>query len=342
MILTRHEKEKLILDLFNQEKTYKQIAEIARVSVRDIKPVLEKAEKEREKELAYRIFSEGKTPLDAVFGLNLEEPEATRYYIEYWKLRDLYSLNMVYEEIGDDGIIHLLKVHSKVREAGMGVDEAVTLIKNANNDLPTLEERYQRLKLDVDSLESRKLEAERTLKDLNDQIDMSEKMRESLETACLEKEDNIDQLECEKVRLKQLVNEFKHNDQEYQKIERKIQNKITNLLFDCKGILNDALDSLMQSMSKDPQKYINLIYYIQNSSTRQYTGYNTDYKYINGQQSYPSSDYLCEVYKATLLNDAEKLFNKLIKKLTKQLIKEYSAKYSSIKLLNLPILEPAS
>jgi transcriptional regulator len=63
MILTRHEKEKLILDLRNQGNTHKQIAKIARVSLRDINPILGKAEKEREKELAYRLFSEGKTPL---------------------------------------------------------------------------------------------------------------------------------------------------------------------------------------------------------------------------------------------------------------------------------------
>jgi chromosome segregation ATPase len=325
MILTRHEKEKLILDLFNQEKTYKQIAKIARVSVRDIKPVLEKAEKEREKELAYRLFSEGKTPLDVKIELNLEVPEVTRYYREYWKLRDLYSLNMVYEEIGDD-IIHLLEVHKKIREAGMDVDQAVTLIKNANNDLPTLEERYQRLKRGVDSLESRKLEAERTLNDLYDQIDMSEKRLKFLETACLDEEDNLDQLECEKIRLKQLVNEFKHNDQEYLKIERKVQSKVTILLSGGKNVLRVALDSLMKSMRKDPQKYINLIYYNQNSS----------------QQPYSSYDYFCEVYKSTLLNDAEKLYNKLIKKLTEQMIKEYSAKYSSIKLPILTLLEPPS
>jgi DNA-binding CsgD family transcriptional regulator len=47
MILTRQEKEKQILDLYNQGKTYKDIAKIARVSPRAIKPVLEKAEKER-------------------------------------------------------------------------------------------------------------------------------------------------------------------------------------------------------------------------------------------------------------------------------------------------------
>jgi hypothetical protein len=79
-------------------------------------------------------------------------------------------------------------------------------------------------------------------------------------------------------------------------------------------------------MRKDPQKYINLIYYNQNSS----------------QQPYSSYDYFCEVYKSTLLNDAEKLYNKLIKKLTEQMIKEYSAKYSSIKLPILTLLEPPS
>jgi hypothetical protein len=117
MIRTRQEKEKQILDLYNQGYNHKQISKIARVSLRDINPVLGKAEKEKEKELAYRLFSEGKTPLDVTFELNLEEPEA-RYYREYWKLRDLYSLNMVCEEVGEDGIIQLLEVHRKIREAG--------------------------------------------------------------------------------------------------------------------------------------------------------------------------------------------------------------------------------
>jgi chromosome segregation ATPase len=318
MILTRHEKEKLIVELYNQGKNYKEIAKIARVSVRDIKPVLEKAEKEREKELAYRLFSEDKAPSDVQIELNLEEPEVTRYYREYWKLRHMDSLNMVYEEIGDD-IIHLLKVYKKIRESGMGVDQAVTLIKNANNDLQTLGEKYQKLKRSVDSLESRKLEADRTLNDLHDQIDRAEKMRKWLETERQGEENEIERLESEKIRLEQLVKQFKHNDKEYLKIERKIQSKVTNLLSDGKSVLKVAVDSLMKSMRKDPQKYINLIYYNQNSSASRYT----DYIYVNGQQPYTSSDYLREVYKSILLEDAEKLFNKLVKELTEQMINEY-------------------
>ena len=173
---------------------------------------------------------------------------------------------MVYEEIGDDNIIHLLKVHRNIREADMDVDQAVTLIKNANNDLPTLEERYQRLKRDVDSLEVRKLEGESILTDLHDQIDKSEIVLKYLKTERQEEEDDIDRFESEKIRLKQLVKQFRHNDQEYLKIERKVQSKVTNLLSGGKNVLRVALDSLMKSMRKDPQKYINLIYYNQNSS----------------------------------------------------------------------------
>jgi hypothetical protein len=164
MVLTRQEKEKLILDLYNEGRTYKQIAETARVSPRDIKPVIEKAEKEREKELginsqeennggignqsqtqktsissqAYRLFSEGKTPLDVAIESNLKEPEATKYYRQYWKLRQLHNLNLIYEDIGDD-IIHIVKLHRRMRAAGIRIEQAINLIKIANNDLPALD-----------------------------------------------------------------------------------------------------------------------------------------------------------------------------------------------------------
>ena len=38
----------------------------------------------------------------------------------------------------------------------MGVGQAINLIKNANNNLSALEQKYQKLKNDVDLLESRK------------------------------------------------------------------------------------------------------------------------------------------------------------------------------------------
>ena len=85
-------------------------------------------------------------------------------------------------------------------------------------------------------------------------------------------------------------------------------------------------------MRKDPQKYSKLIYYNRSSSAGnidwQYTGYN----YIHGQQPYPSFDNFYEEYKSTLLEDAEKVYNKSVKELTEQIITEYSIKNSSSQL----------
>jgi FixJ family two-component response regulator len=52
VLLSRAEKEKVVLDLYSQGKTYKQIAQEVRISPRDIGIILNKAaaqEKEKEK-----------------------------------------------------------------------------------------------------------------------------------------------------------------------------------------------------------------------------------------------------------------------------------------------------
>jgi hypothetical protein len=59
-VLTRKEREELVIDLnFNQNKTYHEIAKIARISPRDIKPIIDKAyqEKERQEQGCYHTKS---------------------------------------------------------------------------------------------------------------------------------------------------------------------------------------------------------------------------------------------------------------------------------------------
>ena len=110
MILTREEKERFVLDLYNQGKSTREIAEEARMSFRHIGAILDKAEEEKESEeeqtqqkcvstQAYNLFLQGKTPVQVAIALNIREPEATQYYKEYWKLVQHHSLNRIYEEI---------------------------------------------------------------------------------------------------------------------------------------------------------------------------------------------------------------------------------------------------
>jgi hypothetical protein len=46
---------------------------------------------------AYKLFSDRKTPLEIAIALNLRELEATKFYKEYWKIKQLHNLNIVYE-----------------------------------------------------------------------------------------------------------------------------------------------------------------------------------------------------------------------------------------------------
>jgi predicted DNA-binding protein YlxM (UPF0122 family) len=87
------DRKKCVIDLyFNQHKTYAEIAEIEHISPPDIYAIIneEKARQlqnkhqQQQQELsskAYRLFSEGKPPVEVAIALNLREPEAT-YYTE--------------------------------------------------------------------------------------------------------------------------------------------------------------------------------------------------------------------------------------------------------------------
>jgi transposase len=90
-ILTRQERERLVIELYNQGKTYREISREARISPRDIGVILNKVMEEKAGEeegikqqddnndanknqiqkqhlsvssQAYKLFSEGKTPLE--------------------------------------------------------------------------------------------------------------------------------------------------------------------------------------------------------------------------------------------------------------------------------------
>lgn len=99
MVLTNKQREKLVLDLYNEGKTIKEIAKEARMSFRDIGVILKQAGKQEEhtqqqsiSSQAYKLFSEGKTALQVAIALNLNDHEVTRLHTEYCNLVDWIDL----------------------------------------------------------------------------------------------------------------------------------------------------------------------------------------------------------------------------------------------------------
>jgi transposase len=180
MALSRQERERLVLDLYNQGKNTRQIAEEARMSFSAIGAILKKATEENEtsKEQtekmsqaakAYKLFSDGKSPVDVAIELNLRQAEVTEFYREYWNLKQLDDLNQVYEEIKGD-IHSFVNLYKLIKSTGISSPQVIRLLSIANNDLPSVEYRYERLKRQEASLQAGNQDSARTLKELFDLI----------------------------------------------------------------------------------------------------------------------------------------------------------------------------
>ena len=85
--------------------------------------------------------------------------------------------------------------------ARMGVEQVVNLLKIANNDLPLVEHKCERLKREVDDLEANKHNSARILQDLSDQIATMRKTLDQYQSSCNEQRLELTKLQTQKIRL---------------------------------------------------------------------------------------------------------------------------------------------
>ena len=286
-ILTRQERERLVLDLYNQGKTYREISKEARISPRDIGVILNKVIEREDRRIkrrrnnkiimmlrktknknnnyllstqAYKLFSEGKTPLEVAIELNLRESEATKFCREYWKLKQLHNLNMVYEETKGD-IDPFLMLYKLAKRKGIGVRHVVDILAIANNDLPAIEERFKRLRNDISTLQFQKRIDERNLYQLNNQIASTTKLLNSFRISCERERREMEHLQNEKARLEATVTQFKNNNEEYlDKIKQVAYEEVGSVLNDSKLLLKVATLSIIESLRRNSELYNFVLY----------------------------------------------------------------------------------
>jgi hypothetical protein len=354
-ILSREERERLVLELYNQGKTYRQISKEARISPRDIGVILNKMVEEKRKgeeeqdnidlkknqnqeqqqphlslaAEAYKHFSEGKTPLEVSIELNLRESQATKFCREYWKLKQLYNLNIVYKEIKDD-IASFLKLFKLAKAKGMGVQQVVDTLASANNDLPAIEERYKRLRNDVSMLQSQKHTCKRNLYQLNNQIASTTRLLNTLRISCERERREIQSLYNERARLEAVVTEFKSNNEEYlNKIKQITEENVKSVLTNGKILLNFATAAVIESLRMNSE----LCNFVLNDSSNNDTSYGSNYLSLtlSGRQQQQSFSYINDdIYTTLILEEAEKIYNKFTIKSTNELIAAAAAIRASL------------
>jgi hypothetical protein len=182
MAIHQTTKNKIIDLYFKQHLPIREVAKITKKSSRDIILVLktlESQEKEEDwkidnnntKELerkeetldkddknlapytkAYKLFSEGKRPIQVALILKIPEAEVTKYYIEYLRLTQLTDLPLIFKDLGVKGISVFLILTQKALAENLKTDEVLNLRKLGNDKLPELEDKIEKMQAKYDIL----------------------------------------------------------------------------------------------------------------------------------------------------------------------------------------------
>jgi transposase len=140
--MNREEREEYVIRLYKEGRTVRQIAELVHMSFSNIGAITNKvklqAEREREyttdeepksaEAKAFKMFSEGKSPVEVAIALDEPGDRVRAMYREYWELSDRYKLAQIYEETRYD-LRGLLRLHKIVKDLGMVQREIIKVLE---------------------------------------------------------------------------------------------------------------------------------------------------------------------------------------------------------------------
>jgi hypothetical protein len=171
--LNQHQKKALVIQLYEQGKTRRQIAEVAHMSFKDIADVIkkhtgedtdsvDKPEKSKAAR-AFELFLQCKQSVEVAIELDMSADEVEELHVQYWRLSKLDDLEALYQE-AKYSLSLLQRLYNILKGNRITKDKDMhNLIAQANYGLPYLNARVQNLLDQVTALENEK-------KVLNDKI----------------------------------------------------------------------------------------------------------------------------------------------------------------------------
>ena len=163
--LNRHQKKALVIELYKQGKTRRQIAEIVHMGFKDIADIINeytgedkqinKPEKSKDAR-AFELFLQGKQSVEVAIELDMPADKVEELHIQYWRLSKLDNLEILYHE-AEYSLSLLLRLHNILKDKRIIKDKDISdLIELAKDGLPNLRARFEVLLNQVTALENEK------------------------------------------------------------------------------------------------------------------------------------------------------------------------------------------
>ncbi len=181
--MTRDEKEKYVLELYQQGRTVRYIAQVTHMSFREIgaitKPYKQKTEqvddiKSKSKVTqAINLFSEGKDLVDVVIALDLQPDQVREIYRQFLKLKDMHELVEVYDGLQNylPSLLELFRIVSRRLSRGLNVNDVIDIHRIINTGEFEYIQRRIKSRMDAESwLDNEIKKKEYHLRTLNNRI----------------------------------------------------------------------------------------------------------------------------------------------------------------------------
>jgi hypothetical protein len=272
-MLTKAQKESRVIELYEQNKNYREIAQQVHMSLSDISSIIKRhtgeekqqiqanGEKQRQQKTidtkALELFEAGRTPVQVTIDLDIKTGDVIRLHKEWWQLKGLSKLNQLYEEIGDE-IFPIVNLYEHTRNAGIGSGQVVSALRTVER-LPTVEKQLQTIINDVYTLEDRNERAEDISRDLSNQITTAKETLDSFGKSINLRVEEVVNLNSKKAQLESFITRLKSNSQEYCRVVSLAREELHQILSDKRVMLHAALLSVLEALKEDPEKQV-LIY----------------------------------------------------------------------------------
>jgi len=263
MDLTVKEKEKYVLKLREEGKTYRDIAHELLMSPREISKILKKAngemdEKERKKTIlsktaqALQLFKKGKSPTEVAIKLDLSPQEDNSLYTNYLPLNNLHHFVETFKEFDNDSLQDFINYCQFIKENGIDKKEIVEAIK-ISNDYPKIKEEYHTISDQLPDLQRQRdfyISDNKFLIYKNCELTNE---HDSLVLKIKSQNRTLQLTENELNKKIELLDSIK-NSEEYANLKNQIEQQLNDFLNRKKEFFKLAVTTILDIIKEDPEK----------------------------------------------------------------------------------------
>jgi chorismate mutase len=268
-------RERQVIELYDQGKSTRDIAKELRMSLRDISSILRKNQvshgisfpiidndsnnnnnksPNQKSTQAYKLFNDGKKPVEVAIELGLSERQAIKYCREYWELKGLHELTFLYEE-RKHHLPSFLRLHNIMQRQEIDDENHIANVLKYANELPKLQQYWENLQVNNHNLKYQNQKLEKDLqarkRDIVELTEVENMLHQNVDTL----QNDIDYLFNERRQLQQFVSRFKNGNDKYLKIKDVAEDHVNRLLTEQEPLLDLALKAVIEALRMNPDRY---------------------------------------------------------------------------------------